>query len=101
MEIENDGEDDNFSWALTKLLSRGVTLDEQGRAQETQKSVSHQTPIQEALGISWRRAQRKLIFINHQSFPSQRGFTTLYSKINNPKTNLDHPNTMMARIKAS
>ena len=46
----------------------GVTSDEQGLAQETQNLGSHQTPIQEALGISWRKTKKKLIFINHQSF---------------------------------
>ena len=62
MNIEKDREDDTFSWALTKLRSGGVTSDEQGRAQETQKLDSYQTPIQEALGISWRRTLRKAHF---------------------------------------
>ena len=64
MKIRKDMEDDTFSWALTKLDPEALRQ----MSKKTQKLGSHQTPIQEALGMSWKRTRRELIFINHQSF---------------------------------
>ena len=39
--------------------------------------------------------------IGHRPLFKPRCFTSLYRKRNNPRTNLDHPNILMAMIKTS
>eukprot|EP00268_Persea_americana_P067589 TRINITY_DN9318_c0_g1_i1.p1 TRINITY_DN9318_c0_g1~~TRINITY_DN9318_c0_g1_i1.p1 ORF type:complete len:100 (+),score=13.42 TRINITY_DN9318_c0_g1_i1:1851-2150(+) len=82
---------------FTKLRSRGVI-----------DLVSHQTSNQEALKRSQGELEENLgkipkasVFINHQPLEVKEDLHHLYRKKITLITNLDHPNTLMARIKTS